>query len=185
MIISLPAFLLLAPFALLAISHVGPHSWQKLNDVAGTYGGLATVFSMLALAGVVVSLVLQAHDTAINRVMTHRSMHSELLSKALDDPALRACWGPLTGNDDQDRQHIYTNLIFSFWRSMFEIGMIQDEELHALCAQVFIAEPARGYWARVSEHHREHHESDRDKRFTRILDEEYERARASLVFPDT
>uniref|UniRef100_UPI00228682D1 DUF6082 family protein n=1 Tax=Streptomyces olivochromogenes TaxID=1963 RepID=UPI00228682D1 len=183
-LLALLAFLLCTPLALLAIGQLHPGGWARLSDIAGTYGDIATVFSMLALAGVAASLILQARDNTVNRELTHRSMHSELLSKALDDPGLRACWGPITGDNEQDRQHIYTNLIFSFWRSMFEIGMIDEDELRALSAQIFSAPPGRRYWALVAEHHRHHHVSDHDRRFTEILDREHERALANLAAPD-
>ncbi|MGW7385298.1 DUF6082 family protein [Streptomyces sp. NPDC054794] len=183
-LLALLAFLLCTPLALLAIGQLHTRDWARLSDVAATYGDIATVFSMLALAGVAASLILQARDTTVNRELTHRSMHSDLLSKALDDPELRACWGTITGDDEQDRQHIYTNLIFSFWRSMFEIGMIGEGELKALSAQIFSAPPGRRYWTLVAEHHRHHHVSDRDRRFTEILDQEHERAMANLASPD-
>ncbi|MFJ9130356.1 DUF6082 family protein [Streptomyces sp. NPDC102340] len=154
---------------LILVAHFEPTGWSRLSDIADVYGGVATAFSILALLGVVVSLVVQSRDAVVNRELTHRSMHSELLSKALEDPELRACWGPITGDDRKDRQHLYTNLIFSFWRSMFEIRLIDESELAALVTEVFAAEPARRYWSGVRVHHHREHADQ----FVKIVDREY------------
>lgn len=175
------AFLVGAPFVLLALSNVNRSDWTQLSNVGQAYGGVAAMFGMLALIGVAASLVLQARESVANRELAQRTTHSDLLSKALDDPALRACWGPsFHGNDEQDRQHLYSNMIVSFWRSMFEIGKITEDQLGALSAQMFADAAGRRYWSIAGPHQRRHYITERDKRFVQILDKQYARTANSV-----
>lgn len=173
------SFIIGTPFALLAISQILPHDWLQFSNEGQAYGGVAAVFGMLTLVGVVASLVLQSRESAANRESAQRSIHKDLLFRALDDPDLQACWGPLWDGDDiQGRQHIYTNLIVSFWRSMFEIGEITDDQLHALSATMFANTPGRIYWSIAGPHQKIHYLSSRDRRFIQILEQEYIEATA-------
>lgn len=174
------AFLIGTPFLLLAVGHVRHNDWAEFSNEGQAYGGIAAVFGMLALLGVAASLVLQSRDAAASREMAQRTIHADLLSRALSDPALLACWGPsVHGDDQQDRQHIYTNLIVSFWRSMFEIGKITDDQLRVSSAQMFAGAPGRRYWLIAGPHQETHYVSDRDRRFVEILDQEHAKATAS------
>jgi hypothetical protein len=87
------AFLAGTPFLLLAVGNVRPNDWTQFSNEGQAYGGIAAVLGMLALVGVGASLILQARDAANNRELTQRTIHAELLSKGLEDPALLACWG--------------------------------------------------------------------------------------------
>jgi hypothetical protein len=70
-------------------------------------------------------------------------------------------------------------LIVSFWRSMFEIGKITEDQLHALSAYMFAGAPGRRYWTVAGPHQRAHYVSERDRRFVEILDQEYTKAAVS------
>jgi hypothetical protein len=171
------AFLIGTPFLLLAIGHVRHNDWTRFSNEGQAYGGIAAVFGMLALLGVAVSLVLQSRDAAANRELAQRTIQADLLSRALNDRELLACWGPsLHGDDQQDRQHIYTNLIVSFWRSMFEIGKITDDQLRVLSARMFAGAPGRRYWTIAGPHQESHYVTDRDRKFVQILDQEHVKA---------
>ena len=176
----LAAFLTGTPFLLLAIGRIRHNDWTQFSSEGQAYGGIAAVLGMLALVGVAVSLVLQSREAAASRELAQRTIHADLLSKALDDPGLLACWGPSRhGDDEQDRQHIYTNLIVAFWRSMFEIGKITEDQLHALSARMFAGAPGRRYWSIAGPHRGLHEVTGRDQKFAAILDQEYTKAAAS------
>ncbi len=175
-------FLVGTPFLLLAISHIRHNDWAEFSSEGQTYGGLAAVFGMLALIGVAASLILQSRETAANREMTHRTIHTDLLSRALEDPKLHACWGPsLHGNAEQDRQHLYTNLIIQFWHSMFDMGKITEDQLRALSARMFTGTPGRRYWSIAGPFQKAHYLTDMDRKFIRILDEEH--SKATVIAP--
>jgi hypothetical protein len=171
-------FILAVPFLLLAIGHIRHTDWTQFSSEAQTYGGIAAVFGMLALVGVAASLVLQSRETAANRELTQRTIHSDLLSRALDDPELHACWGPsLHGDVEHDRQHLYTNMIVQFWRSMFEMGKITPYQLGALSARMFTGAPGRRYWSIAGPFQKSHYLTDLDRKFVEILDEEHAKAK--------
>ncbi len=174
------AFLFGTPFVLLATAHIRPKDWAQFSNEGQAYGGIAAAFGMVALIGVVVSLVLQSRESAANRASFQRAVHNDLMSRALDDEALRACWGPTTYEDaEQERQHIYTNLIFSFWHSMFEIGKLSEHDLHDVASSAFNGAPGRRYWSISRPHMMSFHSSSRtDARFTEILEQEYRKALA-------
>jgi hypothetical protein len=54
-------------------------SWARRGNIGATYGAAAALLSVLALAGVAVSLVLQARETMVTREQTARAVHTELL----------------------------------------------------------------------------------------------------------
>jgi len=169
------AFIVGTPFLLLAISHLQHNDWTQFSNEGQSYGGIAAIFGMLALVGVAASLILQSRQTTASRELTQRTIHADLLSRALNDPELLACWGPsLHGDDIFDRQHFYTNLIVAFWRSMFEIGKVTEDELHALSAQMFAGAPGQRYWTIAGPYQRSHYcVTERDRKFIEILDEEH------------
>jgi hypothetical protein len=164
------AFLLCSPLALKALGGIGGSDWTELSSIGQAYGGVAAIFGMLALGGVTASLAIQSRDSAANRELHQRTLHTELLLRALDDPKLRECWGPSHHSDEeQDRQHFYTNTIVSFWRSMFEIGKITEDQLLALSTRMFSSPPGQRYWSIAGPHRGAHYLSDRDARFIEIL----------------
>jgi Family of unknown function (DUF6082) len=181
-LVAAAAFTVGTPFLLLTISHIRPSDWTELSSEAQTYGGVAAVFGMLALVGVAGSLILQSREIAASRELAQRTIHTDLLSRALHDPKLNACWGPsLHGDADADRQHLYTNMIVQFWHSMFEIGKITEDQLHALSAQLFRGMPGRRYWSIAGPFQKSHYLTETDRRFMGILDEEHTRQAARAV----
>jgi hypothetical protein len=100
--------------------------WERLSFIGQTYGAASALLSAFALAGIVVTLVLQARDTKVSREQGQRLAHSELLKMALENPVYRRAWGPvLPGRDpDADLQQIYVNLIFSSWQMSFDLSWV-------------------------------------------------------------
>lgn len=171
------AFIVVTPFALLAIGKLRPADWAEFSNEGQAYGGIASVFGILALAGVAVSIVLQSRESALSRTQALREAHSELFFKALDDPDLLSCWGPyLQGNFRSERQQVYTNLIVSFWYAMFEIENITDGQMSHLASEFFKAAPGRQYWAIAGPLRRRLPNSSRELKFVQIIDEEYRKA---------
>jgi Family of unknown function (DUF6082) len=101
------------------------------------------------LAGVALSLIMQARESRANRQQIRRTFHNDLILKSVDDPELLECWGltELNLTPGERRQFAFTNLIFSFWRMEFETGEMTEAGLRNAAAQVFSGAPARRYWA--------------------------------------
>ena len=167
-------FIVGTPFALSALGSLKHADWAQFSNEGQTYGGIAAVFGILALAGIAATVILQSRQTAITHAIAQRTVHADLFSKALNDPELLARWGPsIYGDLKQDRQHAYLNLIVSFWRSEFELGTLSEEELRGGVAYMFAAAPGRRYWSIAGPNQRTFYDNDRDRKFTSIIDEEY------------
>jgi hypothetical protein len=169
----------LSPFALGAFGN-GPE-WAQRSEIGQTYRAAAALLSVLALVGISFSLILQAREAKAAREHASRLTHTDLLQLAMDDPVYRECWGPAgaSRNEREQRQHIYTNLIISYWQSRFEVGMFSEAHLRAGAARMFSAAPGRRFWATTRRVRREVAQTRRARRFHEILDEEYENAIAA------
>jgi hypothetical protein len=147
----------------------------RRGDIGQTYGAAAALLSVLALAGVAVSLVLQARESKANREHGSRLIHTDLLKMAMDDSAYLECWGPYTSATDPvaQRQAMYVNLILSYWESRYELGQLTETHLREAAAHMFGAAPGRNFWADSRALRTDTSESRRARRFHQILDEEY------------
>lgn len=155
-------------------------SWARRGDIGQTYGAAAALLSVLALAGVAASLVLQARESKANREHASRLIHTDLLKMAMDDPAYLECWGPYSSATDPlaRRQAMYVNLILSYWESRYELGQLTEAHLREAASHMFGASPGREFWADARALRTDTSESRRARRFHHILDEEYLRALA-------
>ncbi|MCW2904825.1 MAG: hypothetical protein JWO67_7090 [Streptosporangiaceae bacterium] len=153
-------------------------SWARRGTIGETYGAAAALLSVLALAGIAASLVLQAREMMVSREQAARAVHTDLLKMAMDDPAYLECWGPYSSSADQteQRQYLYVNLILSYWESRYELGQLTDVHLRAGASRLFQAQPGLRFWGDTRSLRVETAEGRRARRFHRILDEEYLKA---------
>lgn len=153
-------------------------SWTRRADIGQTYGAAAALLAVLALAGVAISLVLQARETKVNREHASRQVHTELIRMALDDPAYVECWGPYVDQENpvSTRQHGYVNLILSYWESRFELGTFTEQHLRSGAREMFSSPPGRRFWSTTRIGRSQIHETRRQRRFHEIVDGEYLRA---------
>lgn len=168
-----------APFILFALAPGQSDRWLEVSYIGQTYGGIAGALGALALVGVAVSLVLQVRESVANREQFQREIQRDLLFRAIDDPELRACLGPLPNSWGNARQHIYLNVLMSFLFSMFVVQKLSELELRAELRNIFAAEPGRRYWEASGPFRMSVSTSRKEIRFHRIVDEEYRKATAA------
>jgi hypothetical protein len=156
-------------------------AWTRRSEIGQTYGAAAALLSVLALVGIAASLLVQINEAKIAREQTSRAMHYELLRMALDDPLYRECWGQTRSVEDEAeiRQHIYTNLIVSYWQSRYELRTFNEAHVRAGAADLFSGTPGRRFWSRTRETRFKTSQTRRARHFHRILDNEYHRAVAT------
>ncbi|GAA4586150.1 hypothetical protein GCM10023194_31480 [Planotetraspora phitsanulokensis] len=150
-------------------------SWPLLANVGQTYDAVAALVTTLALLGVVGSLIMQARDVHVARLEGRRASHRELVRMALDDPVYRRAWAvSIPGADqyDRTRQHMYINLVVSFWGTGLELGTISEEELHYEAMTLFDGEAGRRYW-KVARDIRIRTAEGPQRRFVRIMEAAY------------
>jgi hypothetical protein len=176
-LLAVGALIFLAPFGIRELGSIGGINWSKLSYVAQTYAAAAAVLGTLAILGVALSLIMQARESRANRLQIRRTFHNELILKSLEDPELLECWGGLPDGkltQVEQRQFVYTNLIFAFWLMLFETGEMSEAELRNSGAQVFSGAPARRYWAVTVFSNPTYFEGKKaGERFAAILSDEY------------
>jgi hypothetical protein len=167
-----------SPLVIGRLSPADDAQWQRLSDVGQTYGAASAVLSVLALIGVVVSLMIQARETRVAREQARRALHFELLKMAMDDPFYLRVWGPFAPPDtDRYREHMYANLIVSHWQMDWEVGTLDEEHLREVAAIFLQGEIGNRFWHDVREMRMKAEGSQRRRRrFLQIIDQEYRQA---------
>lgn len=160
--------------------------WERLSFIGQTYGAASALLSVVAIVGVVATLVFQAREVRVAREEARRTAVSDLLKMAMDDPDFNECWGP-TGLDEpfrDQRQHMYINLVVSEWQMSFETGALGEKRLRAIAAEMFRGRPGRRYWQEAREIRLATTENKKAHRFHQVLDEAYREVK-HLPVPDT
>jgi hypothetical protein len=177
------ALVVASPFALRIIARLSGMNWARLSNIGQTYGAVSALLTALALAGVVISLLYQAHDVSIAREQARRTFHNELLRMELEDPiymeALGAPWGLQISTDfDSLRQYNFIHMWVSFWHSRVALGEMSEMELRSAASlELFNSTAGRNYWL-ASRETRMRIAKGRELRFAKILDDEYHKALA-------
>jgi hypothetical protein len=169
-----------APILLTAIRGQSK-DWSELSDIATTYGAAAALLSVLALAGVAVSLVFQARETKASRDQALRTLHVDLLRMAMDNEVYRRCWGDFFDSTDPDEQRaqMYVNMIFSHWEMMFELNALSEVALREAAGIVLAGPDGRRFWAGSRDIRAKSASTRRKRHFHAIVDAEYLRLPSS------
>ncbi|MBC6465289.1 DUF6082 family protein [Actinomadura alba] len=152
--------------------------WERRSLIGQTYGAASAILSVLALIGVVATLVFQARETKLAREEARRTAISDLLRMAMDDADLDECWGPVPAGEDATvrRQTMYVNMIISEWQMSFETKALGETRLRAISSEMFHGRVGRAFWESAREVRLATSETRRARRFHQILDEEYRQA---------
>ncbi|MER7170054.1 DUF6082 family protein [Streptomyces mesophilus] len=158
------------PFLLRAVAPDG-QNWGELSDISQTYGSLSVLFSGAALLGVIVSLVYQARQSALERAEAQRAVHRELLTMAFEDPELIPCWAPWPQPVTATRwkQLSYINLIYNSWYTDYRLGRSNDKAAREKLAYHFRGQLARIYWEMHADEWREVTRAEGSRRAVRYF----------------
>lgn len=169
-----------SPLALPALDGNG-EDWQKISNIAQAYGAVSALLSGMAVIGVIVSLILQAREAKASRVQTARAAHTDLIKQAIDNPDYLACWGgpDSTRTTLLRRQHLYINMVISYWETRYEIGDLSDRQLASVSDEIFMGEIGRSFWERYRAARIATAPGRHRRRFNEIIDDRYQRALAT------
>ncbi|MFH0176635.1 DUF6082 family protein [Streptomyces cacaoi] len=173
---------LLSPFALGEISGSKDVDWNRLSQIGAAYGFTSAIVSALALVGVAVSLSVQNRQARADQVQGIRGYYLELVRLELDDMALfQPVWGDTDIVDpDQQKRHVYADLMMNYAWMGFEIGTIRESLLRDMLAGMFTGEAGRHYWSRSHTSWIASSSGSRvGRRFLAVVGEEHARAVAS------
>jgi hypothetical protein len=94
LVLAAGAFFILAPLALARIVQASAISTSTFNVIGGSYQVASGIASIAALATIAISLYYQASQTKTNQTLALRTMHTDLMRIAMEDPkTYAACFG--------------------------------------------------------------------------------------------
>jgi len=161
-----------SPFAL-DFFHGDESDWQRRSVIGQTYGAISALVAALALGAIAVSVHFQWQETRANREFARRAIHNDLLKMAIDDPELRECFRTDGQDEAPSRQHLYCNLIFSFWEMTYVLGVLRHSEIKGLVAEMLSSQPGRDFWTKAREYRLTHIDSRHELSFRQAFDVEY------------
>jgi len=127
--------------------------WTKLSEIGQSYTGIAAVLSAAALIGAVFTVRLQLRQSQVIQEQAVRGTQFQLLSLALEDPALMAVWSvkvPDSSDETLKRQHVYLTMILRHLQFVFITSDMSKATLtETLQVEFFDSPSGQAHWFRV------------------------------------
>jgi hypothetical protein len=179
--------IILAPLGMEWIAKAS-RDWVRLGNVGQAYGGVSALISAIALAGVVGSLLIQARQHSLDRITLTRSRQAQIYAIVREEPEL---YWPVVGNDynndDSVRREIFVLEYFHYFATGYLTGLFSEESLREeTLPRFFRYQENREFWEIANRQWALSPSNRREQRFTRIMNEELARAKATgpgLVLP--
>jgi len=139
------------------------------------------------LVSVALTLAYQTRETRRAREETRRQAIGDLLQMAMNDPDPDECRGPVPDPDDAKtrKQQLYINMIISEWEMSFETKTLPEHRLRAITNEMFSGNPGHDYWHTADAGRQSTSTNRTERRFHRILDEEYHKSPEPAAQPST
>lgn len=167
------ALVTLSPFALRAIVFLPGMNWARLSNVGQTYGAVSALVAALALAGVAISIAMQAREARYNRWEAGRARHFEIMRIAMEDPLYRQVFSFPKMSKDMAALFGYINLILRFWATLWEFGDLTEYQLQNDLSSLLATEAGRSYWQANGDYLLRYSHTKREIEFYKIADEVY------------
>jgi hypothetical protein len=135
---------------------------------------ISTLISSVALAGVAISLLLQARQVRITQLQVSRAAQLELIKMALDNPTMASAAVGIS-NPDSYAKYVFLNWQFKHFELGYEIKTMSAENVRQSVAQLFENETPREWWSLARQSYEEGPVSRRGKQFFAIVDGEFRR----------
>jgi hypothetical protein len=161
---------------LLASVDFGISDWARVGNIGQAYGAASSILSALALAGVSVSVALQARQNHAARVQADKQMRVMLTKLAMADPDLSAVWwdGVRSDSDVDRKRMLFADLMLLQWQMAWEVGELPEASLQEHAAEKFRnVEAVRRFWSQVRLHRTNMRHSSSDDRFSKIIDQSF------------
>lgn len=149
--------------------------WSLASNIGQSYGLAATVLSALAIFGVIYTVALQRRQNRADRQNDARALHQDLLNSALSNELLLEVWRQPneTVHSSVLAQRIYVNMTVSQWQTLFDLGMLSEDELRLNASALLGTDHGKYYWTVARDARRAVARSRRDRRFVDVLDEAF------------
>jgi hypothetical protein len=140
---------------------------------------ISTLISSIALAGIALSLLLQARQLRASRIQAARAAQVDLMNFAIDNPTLV---NDLEGVEDVEGfvKNVVRNWYFSYLSMSYDNKTITRSSLCRIAQTVFATEAARTWWAEAGYSFDEVATSRREKEFSTIIGDEFQRVKRTF-----
>jgi hypothetical protein len=176
------AVIIVLPLLMVGLSS-GRLPWKRLADIGQAYGGVSALLSAAALCGVVASLLFQGRQVRQELAEMDRQQHIDLMRLALENPEFIEVLDARTAAGPHARQELFANLMMMYWLAVWELGVVDEDELRAMASDMFASEISRRWWGRVGGGWIGTHGKKQRRRFISIVSEELTRARLVPATP--
>lgn len=148
---------------LVAFLYSAPADQQRIwSNVGQAIGGAASLFSGLALVGLVATLWLQNKQIALQNDQVQvaladqkrgnevalRQMHMQIIEMAINDPELGRVWPDISPGDPESRIDHYCNLVLYLQKVAFDVGTIDLAELRGALTYLMQSDSIYSFWTR-------------------------------------
>lgn len=173
------SLVLVSPLGLKWLAKIQGFNWVRIADVSQSYGAAGVLLTALAFGGVLGALLVQIKDARINQENYARNFHLDLMRLALDDETLRASFPNLTmGKSADERSLMYANLWMTYWRTVYAIRYITEQELRMQLENYFSGEAGRKMWDSSRAYYRAGAGNRQMRKFNDVVEDEYLKALA-------
>jgi len=184
-----------AIFLLLRVWTVNTISLENSGLFGDSFGVFSSLFSGLALLGLLYTILQQGEELRLQReemaksvAAQIRQLHFSLLQLALNDPTgeLEHVWCEEPATKQSFRQGAYTNLILAHWEMQFSHGLLSKAQLDAALTTYMTYPHFRLFWEKSNAHRSEMAKRDADGRsleFHEIAEAAYNKALKPTVAP--
>jgi hypothetical protein len=125
------------------------------------------------------ALLVQIKDARISQENYARNFHLDLVRLALEDESLRASLPNLAmGKSSDERSLMYANLWMTYWRTVYVIKYITEQELRMQLENYFSGEAGRKTWDSSRAYYLAGAGDRQMRRFNDIVEDEYFKASA-------
>lgn len=169
----------LLPLPLLVLSRIDI-DWNRLSVIGQSYTAGATLLSAVALIGVALSLRLQVKQNAIVQGQAVRQFQNDLLQLGMSDPLYSSLLPPdLGASHDEIRRVLYVTQWARYFEFLFLSDELPEDALAAEFRDIFEVDANRKWWETVGPGwtSRISVMGSSRRRFTQIVQEEYDRSR--------
>jgi Family of unknown function (DUF6082) len=181
-VVAVLALVVVSPLALRQLDLIRGANWTQLSNIGQTYGAASALLTGLALIGVAGSMIFQVRTIQVSREQSAREQHTHLMEMTLANPLYQRCWGDdpaAYGAPDKYPQQLFVNLILSLWQNYYALGGFREQAMRVALAGLFRGEAGREFWVRARDVRLQTAQNRQDKRFCRIVEEEYQKTIAT------
>jgi hypothetical protein len=145
------AVILASPLILARVSGSLPEAdVRRMSDIGQAYGGISAFLAGFAAAGVAAALLVQIRLYKVSQAQGIRMLHVGLMEMLIRDPSLRPVSPDFPeGSVEGRRQGVYTNLVFRYLETGYEIGYFSAESIRLEMEGQFRIPQIRKTWDAV------------------------------------